>query len=187
MASRLRPSEREDAVVLALRRHDAKNQLRAYRVFHWLRSFVDARLDALDGGGVCFVLPEVKSLIKVTAALDELVRGELVAPQRSLMTPHFANPIDEAISCQNGKRTFMKHMEAQEFMSVNGGKRELLAALQVRNPCVVDDKVSEAAIGSLTRGRWDRVTRPAHSSEAAPTAAEAPTPRRGGPSRRSPP
>jgi len=147
--------ERANAVVLELRRGDVKNRLRLYRVFHWLSSIVDgARLGIFEGRSF-FVLPDVSGLASLSEALDTLRSGELRLPSRTVLAAHYGNPVDEALSLQNGVRTFMKTVDTQPFLAVHGGKRELLAALQSRHPCLVEDRWAESVVGNVTPGRWE--------------------------------
>jgi hypothetical protein len=148
--------ERANAVVLELRRADVKNRLRLYRVFHWLNCVVDGVRLGFHEGRSFFVLPDVDGLASLSQALDRLRGGELRLPSQTVLAAHYSNPVDEALSFQNGTRTFMKTMETQPFLATHGGKRELLAALQVRHPCLVEDRWAESVVGNVTPGRWQR-------------------------------
>ena len=146
--------ERDTAVLLRLRRKDVAGQLHAYRIFWWMLSYgVDARLETVDET-THFVLKDSCELQRLVAALEKDAKGRLVHSQKSVCVPHFADPLDEALSTMNGRRTFMQTLEAQRFSSIKGAKKELLACFRERNSMQIMDGVDEAIIGSTTFGRW---------------------------------
>ena len=149
-------SEEEKAVVVLLRfrDEDAEGRLRAYRVFHWMvAQGVAVRVEHFDELPR-FVLKDIFQLKLLADALDREAKGTLVHARRGVCVPHFTDPLDEALSTMQGKRTFMQTLEAQKFSSIKGMKKELLACFRERNSMQIMDGVDEALVGSTSMDRW---------------------------------
>jgi len=148
-------NERDQAVLLRFRDRDAEGRLRAYRVFAWMASRgVEARIQHFDETPR-FVLKDVFEMRKLVDALDLEAKGALVHAKKGVCVPHFSDPLDEALSTMEGKRTFMQTLEAQSFSSIKGMKKELLACFRERNWMQIMDGVDEALVGSRSSARWE--------------------------------
>ena len=146
--------ERGAAVLLRLRSNDLEGRLRCYRIFRWMLSYqVDARVLTV-GEEPRFVLRGVRELQKLANALEKEAKGTLVRAKKGVCVPHFSDPVDEALSCMLGTRTFMQTIQAQGFSSIHGMKKELLACFKERNSMHIMSGVDEALVGSTSHDRW---------------------------------
>jgi hypothetical protein len=150
----LTEEERGAAVLLRLRGNDLEGRLRCYRIFRWMLSYqVDARVLTADEEPR-FVLRDVRELQKLANALEKEAKGALVHAKKGVCVPHFSDPVDEALSCMLGTRTFMQTIQAQGFSSIHGMKKELLACFKERNSMHIMSGVDEALVGSTSHDRW---------------------------------
>jgi len=150
----LTEEERGAAVLLRLRRDDLEGRLRCYRILRWMLSYqVDARVLTV-GEEPRFVLRGVRELQKLANALEKEAKGALVRAKKGVCVPHFSDPVDEALSCMLGTRTFMQTIQAQGFSGIHGMKKELLACFKERNSMHIMSGVDEALVGSTSHDRW---------------------------------
>lgn len=146
--------ERGAAVLLRLRGSDLEGRLRCYRIFRWMLSHrVDARVLTV-GEEPRFVLRGVRELQKLVNALEKEAKGTLVHAKKGVCVPHFSDPVDEALSCMLGTRTFMQTIQAQGFSRIHGMKKELLACFKERNSMHIMSGVDEALVGNTSHDRW---------------------------------
>jgi hypothetical protein len=136
--------DRGTAVILRL-----KDSVRysSYRVVHWLgKRGIRHQVKTLHQRPY-FLLKDLHEYQKLVRALEEESRGELVTPPASVCRPHYEDPLDEALSTQNGERTYMQTLEAQSFSRMVGLQKDLLTMLRERCPMHITNEHEEALVG----------------------------------------
>ena len=155
LRAKLPEAEQDIAVLLRLRSTDLQGQLNGYRIFWWMASKgVAVRVETDAQQVPWYVLKDFQELLKLAQALEVEAKGRLVQVERGVCTPHYSDPVDEALSTMNGKRTFMQTLEAQRFANIKGKRRELVACFKERRPMFILDGADEALIGSTDQARW---------------------------------
>ena len=151
----LTEEERNEAIVLRLPSCDFSNQMQAYRLFHWMQSRnISVRIQTIEEPSPHFILKDRENLIKLEQQMHLERKGEQVEASPSVCVPHFKDPLDEALSTMNGRRSFMQTSEAQPYSCVNRMSKALLECLRERKWQFIGDGTEEALLGSYQPERW---------------------------------
>lgn len=88
-------ADKGTAVVVKLRKEDGEGRIHAYRIFKWMLAHgLSVQIHHIKEAPH-FVLRCMEDFLKLTNALDVSAKGTLKTADRSVVAPHYTNPLDE--------------------------------------------------------------------------------------------